>query len=200
MSVVLRQPQIRDGAAEGGGRGLHAAWMALARHLDLAESSKRASTNEGPIYDIRRAVSSGKCGRIDVALVEGSDARSRIRTCDLWLRRPALYPLSYARSGAILEPRGCPVRHAGVLSARIEDGRPEEAANGADARSRASTHRTRPGRSRARARQTSSNIARQGRRQGRVRARLEVVEERQADRRDRLLPGLPPRLLHARAR
>ncbi len=28
-----------------------------------------------------------------------SSARGRIRTCDFWLRRPALYPLSYARSG-----------------------------------------------------------------------------------------------------
>jgi hypothetical protein len=34
------------------------------------------------------------------------DARSRIRTCDLWLRRPALYPLSYARSSLSLEPNG----------------------------------------------------------------------------------------------
>jgi hypothetical protein len=32
-----------------------------------------------------------------------ANARSRIRTCDLWLRRPALYPLSYARSGLIIE-------------------------------------------------------------------------------------------------
>ena len=32
-------------------------------------------------------------------------ARSRIRTCDLWLRRPALYPLSYARLQPILEGR-----------------------------------------------------------------------------------------------
>jgi hypothetical protein len=28
---------------------------------------------------------------------ENASTRGRIRTCDLWLRRPALYPLSYAR-------------------------------------------------------------------------------------------------------
>jgi hypothetical protein len=39
-------------------------------------------------------------------MVAGADARSRIRTCDLWLRRPALYPLSYARSEPILEGKG----------------------------------------------------------------------------------------------
>jgi hypothetical protein len=50
----------------------------------------------------------GRCGRLGanrnpaVAGLPGS-ARSRIRTCDLWLRRPALYPLSYARSGCSLE-------------------------------------------------------------------------------------------------
>ena len=37
--------------------------------------------------------STGAAGRPE------SNARSRIRTCDLWLRRPALYPLSYARPG-----------------------------------------------------------------------------------------------------
>ena len=35
-----------------------------------------------------------------------TDARSRIRTCDLWLRRPALYPLSYARFAR--ESKPCP--------------------------------------------------------------------------------------------
>ena len=33
------------------------------------------------------------------------DAPGRIRTCDTWLRRPLLYPLSYGRGPLIVLPR-----------------------------------------------------------------------------------------------
>src|SRR5262249_10249004 len=55
------------------------------------------------------------------------DAPDRIRTCDLALRRRALYPLSYGRSGSLAERSGgvdererdCLRRYCGLLAERL---------------------------------------------------------------------------------